>query len=200
MDLIESVIMSDVTHLLEAAAAGDRRASGNLLPLVYEELRKLAATKMANERPDHTLDATALVHEAYLRLVGGMNRLTWEHRHQFFAAAAEAMRRVLIDHARSAQARKRGGDRDRIEIDQIADPDATSAIDWLVIDDSLAKLAAEDATAAELVRLKLFAGLTVDEAAEVLGVSRATAYRDWTFARAWLREATGIGTKNSSFF
>jgi RNA polymerase sigma factor (TIGR02999 family) len=185
--------MSEVTRLLEPALAGDRKAAADLLPLVYDELRRLAAARMAGERPDHTLDATALVHEAYLRLVGGANRPTWDHRRQFFAAAVEAMRRVLVDHARTTQAHKRGGGRDRIDLDLIADPNGRSAIDWLVIDDALTQLAREDASAAELVRLKLLAGLSVDEAAELLGVSRATAYRDWAFARAWLREAAGIG-------
>jgi RNA polymerase sigma factor (TIGR02999 family) len=185
--------MSEITRLLDAAQAGDHKSAAELLPLVYDELRKLAAARMAAERPDHTLDATALVHEAYLRLVGGANRPTWEHRRQFFTAAAEAMRRVLVDHARAAQARKRGGGRDRIDLDQIADPNGKSAIDWLVIDDAITRLALEDATAAALVRIKLFAGLSIDDAAELLGVSRATAYRDWAFARAWLRDAAGIG-------
>lgn len=190
--------MPDVTHILAAIDAGDPQAAAQLLPLVYDELRKLAAARMAGERPDHTLDATALVHEAYLRLVGGANRTAWEHRRQFFSAAAEAMRRVLLDHARATQARKRGGDRDRVDLDLIADPNGSSALDWLVIDDALTRLAVEDAAAAELVRLRLFAGLAIDEAAEILGVSRATAYRDWAFARAWLREAAGIGKEGEN--
>jgi RNA polymerase sigma factor (TIGR02999 family) len=191
--------MSDVTRILNAIEAGDPQAASQLLPLVYDELRKLAAARMASERVDHTLDATALVHEAYLRLVGGGNRATWSHRRQFFAAAADAMRRVLVDHARSHRAGKRGGSRERVPLDEFADSAGTTDIDWLVIDDALGKLAAEDATAAELVRLKLFAGLSVEESAGVLGISRATAYRDWTFARAWLRAACGIGSagKNS---
>jgi len=186
--------MSDVTRILNAIEAGDPQAASQLLPLVYDELRKLAAARMASERVDHTLDATALVHEAYLRLVGGGNRATWSHRRQFFAAAAEAMRRVLVDHARSHRAGKRGGGRERVPLDEFADSAGTTDIDWLVIDDALGKLAVEDATAAELVRLKLFAGLSVEESADVLGISRATAYRDWTFARAWLRAACGIGS------
>ena len=186
--------MSDVTRILNAIEAGDPQAASQLLPLVYDELRKLAAARMASERVDHTLDATALVHEAYLRLVGGGNRATWSHRRQFFAAAAEAMRRVLVDHARSHRAGKRGGGRERVPLDEFADSAGTTDIDWLVIDDALGKLAAEDATAAELVRLKLFAGLSVEESADVLGISRATAYRDWAFARAWLRAACGIGS------
>jgi len=190
--------MSDVTRLLDAAAGGDSKAASHLLPLVYQELRQLAAAKMANERPDHTLDATALVHEAYLRIVGGSNRVTWEHRRQFFTAAAEAMRRVLVDHARSYRSRKRGGDRQRVDLDKISDPGAADPADWIIVDDALARLAVEDSTAAELVRLKLFAGFTVEEAADLLGVSRATAYRDWTFARAWLRAAVGIGADEES--
>jgi len=186
--------MSDVTRILNAIEAGDPQAASQLLPLVYDELRKLAAARMASERVDHTLDATALVHEAYLRLVGGGNRATWSHRRQFFAAAAEAMRRVLVDHARSHRAGKRGGGRERVPLDEFADSAGTTDIDWLVIDDALGKLAVEDATAAELVRLKLFAGLSVEESADVLGISRATAYRDWAFARAWLRAACGIGS------
>jgi len=186
--------MSDVTRILNAIEAGDPQAASQLLPLVYDELRKLAAARMASERVDHTLDATALVHEAYLRLVAGGNRATWSHRRQFFAAAAEAMRRVLVDHARSHRAGKRGGGRERVPLDEFADSAGTTDIDWLVIDDALGKLAVEDATAAELVRLKLFAGLSVEESADVLGISRATAYRDWAFARAWLRAACGIGS------
>ena len=186
--------MSDVTRILNAIEAGDPQAASQLLPLVYDELRKLATARMASERVDHTLDATALVHEAYLRLVGGGNRATWSHRRQFFAAAAEAMRRVLVDHARSHRAGKRGGGRERVPLDEFADSAGTTDIDWLVIDDALGKLAVEDATAAELVRLKLFAGLSVEESADVLGISRATAYRDWAFARAWLRAACGIGS------
>ena len=186
--------MNEVTRILSAVEQGDPHAAEQLLPLVYQALRKLAAQKLAQEQPGQTLEATALVHEAYLRLVGGGNRATWSHRRQFFAAAAEAMRRVLVDHARSHRAGKRGGGRERVPLDEFADSAGTTDIDWLVIDDALGKLAVEDATAAELVRLKLFAGLSVEESADVLGISRATAYRDWAFARAWLRAACGIGS------
>src|SRR5262245_12319982 len=175
--------MPDVTPLLRAAA--------DLLPLVYDELRKLAAARMASERPDHTLDATALVHEAYLRLVGGANRTHWDHRRQFLTAAAEAMRRILVDHARA----RRGGTRVQVELADLPQPGGGDATDWVVVDDALARLAAEDPQAADLVRLRLFAGASVEEAAELLGVSRATAYRDWAYARAWLRDAAGIGGK-----
>ncbi|QDU21743.1 ECF-type sigma factor [Urbifossiella limnaea] len=182
--------MSDVTRLLVAAQAGDRQAAAELLPLVYDELRRLAAARMAAEAPGHTLDATALVHEAYLRLVGGENRPTWEHRRQFVAAAAEAMRRILVDHARRARAEKRGGDRGRVPIDGLPAA-ATDPTDWAEVDDALGRLAALDAGAAAVVRLKVFGGASVEEAADLLGVSRATAYRDWAFARAWLRDALG---------
>jgi RNA polymerase sigma factor (TIGR02999 family) len=180
--------MSDVTRLLEAATRGDRQAAAELLPLVYDELRRLAAACMAGERPDHTLNATALVHEAYLRLVGGANRPTWEHRRQFVTAAAEAMRRILVDHARRVRTEKRGGHRDRVPLDGIPASDAT---DWVQVDDALERLAALDAGAAAVVRLKVFGGVSVEEAADLLGVSRAAAYRDWAFARAWLRDAVG---------
>jgi len=182
--------MPDVTRLLDAATAGDPRAAAELLPLVYEELRKLAAARMAAERPDHSLNATALVHEAYLRLVGGANRPTWEHRKQFLAAAAEAMRRILVDHARRLRAEKRGGHRDRVPLDGLASP-AGDASGWVEVDDALDRLAALDPGAAEIVRLKVFGGVSVEVAADLLGVSRASAYRDWAFARAWLRDAVG---------
>ena len=182
--------MSDVTRLLEAAQAGDRQAAVDLLPLVYDELRKLAAARMSAEGPGHTLDATALVHEAYLRLVGGENRPTWEHRRQFVAAAAEAMRRILVDHARRVLAEKRGGGRDRVPLDAIPSR-ADGPTDWAQVDDALDRLAALDPSAAAVVRLKVFGGASVEEAADVLGVSRASAYRDWAFARAWLRDALG---------
>lgn len=188
--------MSDVTHLLEAAAAGDRRATAELLPLVYQELRELAAVKMASEPPGHTLDATALVHEAYLRLVAGENRQTWEHRRQFVAAAAEAMRRILVDRARRVRAVKHGGDRDRVALDGLP-AFASDPIDWVQVDDALERLAVLDPGAAEVVRLKVFGGASVEEAAELLGVSRASAYRDWAFGRAWLRD--GIEQTDSKF-
>jgi RNA polymerase sigma factor (TIGR02999 family) len=185
--------MSDVTRLLEAAATGDPRAAAELLPLVYDELRRLAAARMAAEAPGHTLDATALVHEAYLRLVGGANRTHWDHRRQFLAAAAEAMRRILVDHARARRAAKRGGTLARVELNDLPQPGGEDATDWVAVDDALTRLAAEDQGAADLVRLKLFAGASVEEAADLLGVSRASAYRDWAYARAWLRDAAGIG-------
>jgi RNA polymerase sigma factor (TIGR02999 family) len=180
--------MSEVTGLLEAAAAGDRKAAADLLPLVYDELRKLAAARMAAEAPGHTLDATALVHEAYLRLVGPTDDRRWDGRGHFFAAAAEAMRRILVNRARDHNRLKRGGGRVRLELlDQAGalaeDPDLV-----LSLDDVLARLGAEDAVAAQIAQLHLFGGLSVEEAGAALGVSRAVAYRNWKYARAWLRD------------
>ncbi len=175
--------MVHVTRLLDAAAAGDRQAAAALLPLVYDELRALAAARLAAEAPGHTLDATALVHEAYLRLVGEQH---FDGRGHFFAAAAEAMRRVLVEAARRKQLPKHGGGRRRIELNE-AHRILESSDDLLLLDDALGRLSAEDATAVEIVKLRLFAGLSVAEAADALGLARATAYRHWTFARAWLR-------------
>jgi len=178
--------MSDVTRLLDAAAAGDRRAAADLLPLVYGELRTLAAARMAAEKPGHTLDATALVHEAYLRLVGDQR---FDGRGHFFAAAAAAMRRILVNHARDRKRLKRGGGQVRLELlDQIGslaeDPDLV-----LSLDDLLTRLAEEDAAAAQVAHLHLFGGLSVEKAGEEMGLSRAVAYRNWKYARAWLRAA-----------
>src|SRR5687767_10592946 len=176
--------MADVTQLLDAAAAGDRQAAADLLPLVYDELRKLAATRMAGERPGHTLDATGLVHEAYLRLVGADQQ--FDHRGHFFAAAAEAMRRILVDHARSKGAVKRGGDAERRAIDpeRFAAPERPE--DLLALDEALDQLEREDPKVAELVKLRYFVGLTIPQAAEALGVSSRTADAWWAYARAWL--------------
>ena len=174
--------MSDVTRLLDAAAAGDRRAAAGLLPLVYDELRRLAAARMAAEAPGHTLDATALVHEAYLRLVGDQ---AFESRSHFMRAAAEAMRRILVDHARARAADKRGGRRQRVPLDEAAR--WTDSPDHLLaLEDALRRFAVEEPSKAELVVLRFFAGMTVPEAASALGVSVPTAERWWTFARTWL--------------
>jgi RNA polymerase sigma factor (TIGR02999 family) len=175
--------MPAITHLLDAAAAGDRKAAAEFLPLVYDELRQLAAARLAHERPGQTLDATALVHEAYLRLVGDQR---FEHRGHFFAAAAEAMRRILVEAARRKNLPRHGGGRRRVELNE-AHRVLESSDDLLVLDDALDRLGAEDPTAVAIVKLRLFAGLSVEEAAEALGLARATAYRHWTFARAWLR-------------
>jgi len=177
--------MSDATRLLEAARAGDRRAAAELLPLVYDELRALAAARMAGEAPGHTLDPTALVHEAFLRLVGPTTGPGWANRGHFFAAAAEAMRRVLTDHARARAAAKRGGGRRvTIELDRVAGADPDD--DLLAVDESLTRLAAVQPEVARLVTLRYFGGLTVAEAAEALGVSPRTADAWWAYARAWL--------------
>lgn len=178
--------MTPVTQLLVAANRGDRQAAGELLPLVYDELRKLAAVRMNAEPTGHTLDATGLVHEVYLKLVGGQQ---FEGRSHFFAAAAEAMGRILVDHARQKGRIKRGGDRLRLELlDHAAslpeDPDLI-----LSLDDVLARLDIEDAGAARIARLHLYCGLSVEEAGEVLQQSRAVAYRNWKYARVWIREA-----------
>ena len=178
--------MADVTRILNAIQRGDVKATDELLPLVYEELRLLAAQKLAHESPGQTLQATALVHEAYLRLVGDEPQ-GWDSRGHFFAAAAEAMRRILVDTARRKQARKRGGDRQRLSFETLDVMTRTTPEEIVMLDDALAALAREDTQAAEIVKLRLFAGLSVDQAAEAIGVSRATAYRQWTYARAWLR-------------
>jgi RNA polymerase sigma factor (TIGR02999 family) len=177
--------MSDVTRILSAMEQGDPHAAAQLLPLVYDELRRLAFVQMAKEKPGHTLDATALVHEAYLHLVGDQH---FENRGHFLAAAAEAMRRILVEYARRRGRLKRGGDRLRLELLDHAcslseDPDLV-----LSLDDLLARLEAEDPAAAKIAGLHLFGGLTVEEAGEVLGQSRAAAYRNWKYARVWLRE------------
>jgi RNA polymerase sigma factor (TIGR02999 family) len=179
--------MNDVTRILSGIEQGDPQASDQLLPLVYDELRKLAAQRLAQEKPGQTLQATALVHEAYLRLVDAETVRRWDSRGHFFAAAAEAMRRILVDNARGKRAEIHGGGRHRVELAEgdwlsRATPDQVVALD-----DSLERLAAEDPAAAEVVKLRLFAGMSVEAAAACLGVSRAKAYRHWTYARAWLR-------------
>jgi RNA polymerase sigma factor (TIGR02999 family) len=182
--------MSEVTRVLSAIEHGDPCAAEQLLPLVYDELRRLAAHKLAQEKPGQTLQATALVHEAYTRLVGGgesvYRALRWDSAGHFFAAAAEAMRRILIDLAREKQSQKRGGGRKRLDIDAIDLATQAAPDQLLAVDDALAKLTQEDPAAAQLVELRYFAGLTVEEAGKALGMSTATAYRHWKYARAWL--------------
>ena len=183
--------MSDVTRLLDAAAAGDHQAAADLLPLVYDELRRLAATRMAGEKPGHILQPTALVHEAYLRLVGGGER-AWDSRGHFFAAAAEAMRRIVVEAARRDNRLKHGGGRDRVEVELADLPTRLPPDDLVALDEALARLEQIDPVKGRLVTLRYFAGLTIEQAAEALGISRVTAHRYWTFARAWLRgEMTG---------
>jgi RNA polymerase sigma factor (TIGR02999 family) len=178
--------MADVTQLLSAIDAGDGRAAAELLPLVYDELRKLAAARMAEERPGQTLDATALVHEAYLRLIGGSRPQDWNGRGHFFAAAAEAMRRILVEQARHRLSLKRGGDRERVEIDKLEAAAPGRPDEILALHEALTKLAATDPQAAELVKLRYFVGLTVTEAAETLGISPRGADFLWAYARTWL--------------
>jgi RNA polymerase sigma factor (TIGR02999 family) len=181
--------MSDVTHLLEAAVAGDARASADLLPLVYEQLRSLAAARLAAEKPGQTLQPTALVHEAYLRLVGPDPGLAWNGRGHFFAAAADAMLRILVEAARRKGREKRGGNRKRVDLD-----DAAAAVDGpnddvVALSEALDALAQEDPAKAELVKLRYFAGLTFEEVAACQGISLATVKRRWIVARAWLYKA-----------
>jgi RNA polymerase sigma factor (TIGR02999 family) len=177
--------MTNVTEILNAIAVGDPQAASQLLPLVYAELRELAARKLAQQKPGQTLDATALVHDAYLRLVGPADDNRWNDRSHFFAAAAEAMRHILVDNARRKRRPKHGGDRRRVELDE-SSAVAVAPDDLLALDEALTRLAAQDPVKAQLVQLRFFAGLTMPEAARVLGVSLATVERYWTFARLWL--------------
>jgi RNA polymerase sigma factor (TIGR02999 family) len=185
--------MSNITHFLKAAAAGDRQAAADLLPLVYDELRRLAAARMASESPGHSLDPTALVHEVYLRLVANpgseSGEVQFEGRNHFFAAAAEAMRRILIDHARTRGRQKRGGGRQRVDLERITNVVAATDDDLLDLDEALDRLAKEYPVAAELVKLRFFAGMSLGEAANTLDLPRRTADRHWSFARAWLADA-----------
>jgi RNA polymerase sigma factor (TIGR02999 family) len=180
--------MSDVTRILSAIEQGDPHAAEQLLPLVYDELRKLAAQKLAQEKAGQTLQATALVHEAYLRLVGTGDDQRWDNRGHFFAAAAEAMRRILVENARRKRSGKHGGDLVRQDLDdiQLAAPELCE--DLLALDEALNRLAAKDPVKADLVKLRHFAGLTIEEAAQALGISMTTANRYWAYARAWLHQ------------
>ena len=181
------VDMPNLNRLLEAAASGDLQAGADLLPLVYDELRKLAAQRLAHEQPGQTLQPTALVHEAYIRLSGADAGHAWTGRGHFFAAAAEAMRRILIDQARRKHRPKHGGDRERRPLDELAIPDNEDrAADLLALDEALTALALEEPAKAQLVKLRYFAGLTLEEAAACLEISPATAKRHWALARAWL--------------
>jgi RNA polymerase sigma factor (TIGR02999 family) len=185
--------MSEVTRILGAIQQGDPHAAGQLLPLVYDELRQLAAQKLTQEAPGQTLQATALVHEAYLRLVGPGAEPHWDSRGHFFAAAAEAMRRILVESARRKQRLRHGGGRRRVDL-AAADPAAPAPPEELLaLDEALIRLAREDPRAAEVVKLRFFAGLSVEEASRALGISRAHAYRHWTYAKAWLRCAVRGG-------
>jgi RNA polymerase sigma factor (TIGR02999 family) len=185
-------LLPDVTGILQAIEGGDAHAAEQLLPLVYDELRQLAAAKLARERPGQTLQATALVHEAYLRLVDGAPARRWDSRGHFFAAAAEAMRRILIENARRKHAEKRGGGRQRVELDGLELSVELPVDDLVALDEALTRLAQRDPQTAQLVQLHCFAGLSIEQAAEALALAPRTAYRDWAFARAWLyREIAG---------
>ena len=185
--------MNDVTQLLTAIEKGDPQAANQLLPLVYDELRRLAAQKLALEKPGQTLQSTVLVHEAFLRLVKADPEAHWDGRGHFFAAAAEAMRRILVENARRKHRLKRGGDRQRVGLRQIVAMSDVPSEDLLALDEALDLLAAEDGQKAELVKLRYFAGLSVQEAARCLGISRATADRYWAYARAWLYDRLRAG-------
>jgi RNA polymerase sigma factor (TIGR02999 family) len=185
--------MSEVTRILSAIEEGEPHAAEQLLPLVYDELRKLAAQRLSQEKPGQTLQATALVHEAYVRLVDAENAQRWNNRGHFFAAAAEAMRRILVEQARRKQADKRGGKGIRIPLDA-ADIGYTSPADEILdIDEALTRLAADDEQSARLIQLRYFAGLSIEEAAEVVGISRSTAYEHWSYARVRLKSLLGGG-------
>jgi len=179
--------MSDVTRILSAIEQGDPTAAEQLLPLVYDELRQLADQKLAHEKPGQTLQATALVHEAYLRLVDVEQAQHWNSRGHFFAACAEAMRRILIESARSKAREKRGGDWQRVDFEELEVATSVSPDQLVALDDALTRLEGLDSLAGKLVQLLYFAGLALDQAAAALGISTATAYRHWAYARAWLR-------------
>jgi RNA polymerase sigma factor (TIGR02999 family) len=185
--------MSEVTRILCAIEQGDVHATEQLLPLVYDELRRLAAQKLTQEKPGQTLQATALVHEAYLRLVDSDKVSNWNSRGHFFAAAAEAMRRILINRARDKKRLKRGGGWQRVDLDHLTVVDEATEEELLALDEALERLAQENPVCAELVQLRFFAGLTLDEAAASLGLARRTADRTWAYARAWLYEALSAG-------
>ena len=192
MTLVLSAEMTEVTRILNAIEQGDTRAVDKLLPAVYDELRRLAAWKMSQELPGQTLQATALVHEAYLRLVGAQGQ-TWKSKTHFFSAAAEAMRRILVENARRKKRLKRGGDHQKVELDEADMAIEGPSEDIVALDEALSKLASTHRTKAELVKLRYFAGLTLDQAAGILGISPTTAKRHWTYARAWLYREISAG-------
>ncbi len=185
--------MNDVTHILSAIEQGDPAAAEQLLPLVYDELRKLAAQRLAREKPGQTLQATALVHEAYLKLVGPEAAPHWNGRGHFFGAAAEAMRRILVDNARRKASARAGGGLERVDLAEVDSAAEDPSVDLLALDDALDRLQALDRRKADLVKLRFFAGLTNAQAAEALGISSSTADNDWAYARSWLRLAMAEG-------
>src|SRR5262245_49328533 len=178
--------MNDVTRILSAIEQGNPRASKELLPLIYKELRRLAKQRLAREKPGQTLQATALVHEAYLRLVGGEEAQRWDNRGHFFAAAAEAMRRILVEKARRKRAERHGGRLERQDLDAVDIAAPAPSVDLLALDEALAKLEAEDSVKGQLVKLRYFTGLSEEDAASILGISRTTAQRHWRYAKVWL--------------
>lgn len=180
--------MNEVTRILSKLDQGDPRATADLLALVYDELHQLAAQKMRDEAPDHTLQATALVHEAYLRLVAPEDQPQWSSRGHFFCAAAEAMRRILVESARRKHALRRGGDRSRVDLSLVEPAVPARSDELLALDDALEKLERQDAVKANLIKLRYFAGFTMEDASQALGISPATAYRHWNYARAWLHQ------------
>lgn len=190
--------MSEVTQIIDAATTGKLGEASQLLPIVYDELRRLAAKRLSQERPGQTLQPTALVHEAYLRLVNVENSQRWENRAHFFAAAAEAMRRILLNRARDKKRLKRGGDRARVDLEQIEAALDTDDEQLIELDEALEKLSAEDPQCAELVKLRFFAGLTLREAAELIGLAERTAEREWAYARAWLFSALSDSDNSSA--
>ena len=187
-----SYIMNDVTRILNAIEQGDVQATDELLPLVYEELRILAAQKLSHEKPGQTLQATALVHEVYLRFIQGTGQ-DWKSKGHFFKAAAESMRRILVENVRKKRRLKRGGKRERVVLDEAAIPTDEPDIDLLALDEALAKLEADDPEKAHLVKLRYFAGISLHQAAEILGISIATANRHWSYARSWLFQEISRG-------
>ncbi len=189
--------MNDVTRILTAIEQGDPSAAKQLLPLVYDELRRLAAQRLAHEKPGQTLQATALVHEAYLRLVGDQDARQWDSRGHFFAAAAEAMRRILVENARRKAGPKAGGNRERVDLAAVEPTVADDkGLDLIALDEALTALEAKDQRKADVVRLRFFAGLSIDQTARMLGISAATANNDWSYAKSWLRVAMLGNTSN----
>jgi RNA polymerase sigma factor (TIGR02999 family) len=179
--------MTDVTRILSQIESGDPSAAEQLLPLVYDELRKLAAARLAHEKPGQTLQATALVHEVYLRLVDQTSSPQWDNQRHFFAAAAQAMRRILVEAARRKRAEKRGGLADRVDLSKITAFSDVSSDEMLTLNDAIEQLEREDRTASKLAEMRIFAGYTIEQAGKVLGLSRSNAYRQWTYTRAWLK-------------
>lgn len=192
--------MADVTQVLNAIEQGDPHAAEQLLPMVYDELRQLAAERMAQEKPGQTLQATALVHEAYLRLMGREAALHWDHRGHFFAAASEAMRRILVEKARHKRSRKHGGDRSRQDapLEELAGAAGPDPLEVLAVHEALERLATKSPRKAELVKLRYFLGCTMAETAQILGIAQATAEEDWTYAKAWLRRRWRRGEEKNA--